>query len=468
LAVEEAALRTLRVEFEEAALEHQSAQNTCLAERGAAELSWHEQDAALARSMAVEKQLREELQEQDAIVKLKELDSIACKEKLGEQLAVEEAALRTLRVEFEEAALEHERAQYTCLAERGAAELSWQEQDAALARSMAAEKQLREELQEQATFVRPESLEKVLLDKEQLGEQLGVEEVAVRTLRVELEEASPPKLPKHSATADTPNEAEEAFTAVAQAFAANRTLQDPQRDDFACEVVVHGGQANRLGRSFVDVEQSSPALLSPLPSPHLPSPDNGLSEADADSETWSKSFRFGDGEWSSSVEMSPHGILDTSEHGSGVSCTESQRRIAYLEEQCRVMKKKLDMRPVVFESENEDALLMLESEDGLGRQIGSQTHWEWWFTVVAQHLRLPRECEHRFSKAMVPFCHLVQPIRRFTLQLLRKESWLLLFYLHIFMLYVLVVVLYTKAQQLSLEGCQGGLMPLGNEANGPL
>jgi len=113
-------------------------------------------------------------------------------------------------------------------------------------------------------------------------------------------------------------------------------------------------------------------------------------------------------------------------------------RINQLERQNRKLQKKLENRPIIFQS--------TPSGSGpLNLEAGQpqRQSWEPWLLTlvgpVARKLRLAPGWERRVSSAAAPLCtRLEQPLRNFTQRLLRHDAWLWVFYVHLLILYAVV------------------------------
>merc|ERR1711920_134244 len=97
-------------------------------------------------------------------------------------------------------------------------------------------------------------------------------------------------------------------------------------------------------------------------------------------------------------------------------------RIGALERRCRMLQKKLDARPIIYQS-SKPGHGPLNLEAGMD----SQPVWEPW---IRSHL------PSKAADTAACCCRLVeQPLRRFTQRLLRNDAWLYLFYVHLLVLY---------------------------------
>merc|ERR1712129_111759 len=113
-------------------------------------------------------------------------------------------------------------------------------------------------------------------------------------------------------------------------------------------------------------------------------------------------------------------------------------RINQLERQSRKLQKKLENRPIIFQSTPcGSGPLNLEAGQPQGQS------WESWLLTlvgsVARRLRLAPGWEPRVSSTAAPLCtRLEQPLRNFTQRLLQRDAWLWVFYAHLLILYAVV------------------------------
>merc|ERR1719323_466825 len=113
-----------------------------------------------------------------------------------------------------------------------------------------------------------------------------------------------------------------------------------------------------------------------------------------------------------------------------------RERVQQLERRCCMLQKKLNERPIVFQTPTtaKDA----SSVDGSGGQ------GLWWEPVLRSALGLgPRQATRVIQLLTAPD----RALRSLTQRLLKRDAWLRLFYLHLVVLYAVAASYYAQTTQ---------------------